>query len=721
MIGGIYLDGMVNVPTGQMLDSWEEEVTQYYTVDTRDGPFEMFYRDDEAGYIRFPRSAEKFVDFMRNQQCSGRDLEVTWKLNPREGQQAVVDQATNLLKHQGNAMVVAGCGCLTGDTTIQLNRAGKGFRSSLLKAYLKHSGVGGMGPAWDPSIKTYIRGDVGDRIGLIEVEDIVYSGPKEVFLLTTDSGKSLKMTACHPVLCSDGNYRSLDSGLVQFGSVAVESTRKPGGRSKKVAYKRLAWDYGHPFAHLNGLRDGKSRYCLEEHRAVAEAALNSLSLEDYRNRWRSGDTAGFRLIDPSCEHVHHLDGDIQNNDLSNLQVLSVQEHRKTHGFDNVSNLGRGVLSFERIRSVQKSGIEETYDVCCKKHHNFVANEIVVHNSGKTVMGSAIGLGLGVSACIIVHKEFLAQQWEDALKMLCPGVKIGRMQRDQCDSGNDFDFVIATTQSITNPKREYPAEFYRSFGLVIADEVHRYAAEVWQRAITKFPAANRLALTATPYRSDGLWPVIEEHFGTNRVTLTAPTLVPLIHKISTNVYFKLNAPYLTDVQRRGKLVTQLTEVEGRNEIISRNVLKAFKANRKILVISERKKQLEWLGDRLRANDIEDFGFYVGGKKMDALNKAAQKRVVFTTYQMAKEGLDIPDLDVLIMASPQAQIEQTVGRILRFHKNKGIPVVLDFVDPKVESVSRNRDGESKITTPFDSLWFSRRRQYKKLGYEIAQKGK
>jgi superfamily II DNA or RNA helicase len=70
-------------------------------------------------------------------------------------------------------------------------------------------------------------------------------------------------------------------------------------------------------------------------------------------------------------------------------------------------------------------------------------------------------------------------------------------------------------------------------------------------------------------------------------------------------------------------------------------------------------------------------------------------------MSKEGLNIPDLDTLIMATPQSSVQQTVGRILLSYEGKGQPVVLDFVD---------------MNAPLIGSGMHRRSQYKKLGYHI-----
>jgi superfamily II DNA or RNA helicase len=59
----------------------------------------------------------------------------------------------------------------------------------------------------------------------------------------------------------------------------------------------------------------------------------------------------------------------------------------------------------------------------------------------------------------------------------------------------------------------------------------------------------------------------------------------------------------------------------------------------------------------------------------------KKYLFATYSLAKEGLDIPCLERLFMATPQkdyAVITQSIGRIARTFDGKADPVVYDFVD-------------------------------------------
>lgn len=377
------------------------------------------------------------------------------------------------------------------------------------------------------------------------------------------------------------------------------------------------------------------------------------------------------------------------------------------------------------RFIPREGqLDVVTEVCSRLFTDDSSLLIAGCGTGKTVMGAEIALRMGVSTCVIVHKEFLANQWEAAFTMLAPWVKVGRLQRDQIDTGNDCDIVIAVTQSVVNPKRTYSDEFYNSFGLIICDEVHRYGASIWQKAITKFPARYRLGLTATPERQDGLWRVITTHISNSGPTLKAASLVADIYIVKTDVNIDQNIwykPWLDSKLQRGTIVSALACHRGRNEAVLGFIIRAYNKGRKILVISERRVQLDHFSKRLTEEKIpdEDIGFYVGGIKQDKLDLAAKKQIILTTYQMSKEGLDIPDLDTLIMATPQSSIEQTVGRILRRFEGKAAPVVIDIHDEKFAAILNLKDPdrtEDDVYHPLSGGIFSRRKQYKKLGYRV-----
>tara|TARA_B110000495_G_C22487765_1_gene300673 strand:+ start:28 stop:438 length:411 start_codon:yes stop_codon:yes gene_type:complete len=75
-----------------------------------------------------------------------------------------------------------------------------------------------------------------------------------------------------------------------------------------------------------------------------------------------------------------------------------------------------------------------------------------------------------------------------------------------------------------------------------------------------------------------------------------------------------------------------------------------------------------------------GFYVGGMKPEDLRESQEKDILLATFSMAAEGMDIPKLDTVILASPKSDVEQSVGRIFRKKAcDRNIhPLIIDLQD-------------------------------------------
>jgi len=324
--------------------------------------------------------------------------------------------------------------------------------------------------------------------------------------------------------------------------------------------------------------------------------------------------------------------------------------------------------------------------------------------GKTVMGLEVARRLGRKTLVLVHKTFLVEQWVERAENFLPSLKIGFWQRDELPSEDD-DIVIGMVQSIVNPKRDYEDSIYEQFGLVIADETHRYAAPSWQEAISRFPAAYRVGLTATPERKDGLHEVFMLHIGPIVYRMEGHSHKPSIYKVKT--------PYDIDPKKfnlRGgrvntsKLVTMLSEIDARTEMICDFALRAARTGRKVLVLTERVKQSRIIRERVQ--ELLGGGFsvslYIGASSEKQRREASDADVVVGSYAMAQEGLDIPTLDTLILATPKTSVTQSVGRILRYSPEKKDPVVIDLVDHRIEILG--------------AYWGARKKLYNKLGYIV-----
>jgi superfamily II DNA or RNA helicase len=306
-------------------------------------------------------------------------------------------------------------------------------------------------------------------------------------------------------------------------------------------------------------------------------------------------------------------------------------------------------------------------------------------TGKTVMASKIIARLGVSSVVLVHKEFLCEQWRERLShFLNLNIDdIGLVQQDTCDFENK-KIVIAMIQSLIDNDK-YSEDFYRWPGVVFIDETHRMGAPQFQSVIPKFPAKYRIGLTATPRRGDGLQPVFELHIGKVLATMSGGNaLVPDIYQKKFDIYIPDNLYCVRDNNNEiskiftAKLINLLVGSPKRNAWIVSEVLKAAGAERKIIVLSDRIDHLRSIGGVIEADGRFGFGYYIGGMSEEERSLSASKSIILASFQMAKEGLDIPDIDTLFLTTPKSDVEQSVGRILRAHSGKKSPVVVDIVD-------------------------------------------
>lgn len=308
------------------------------------------------------------------------------------------DSAFTLGKHQvealqaiadadGRQLLAHFMGCLSGETTIPVNRAGRGFSISLRELVAKHSEASTTpGHAqWDAKIPTQCMSICGDGLRLNDMLDAIYSGKKETFLLRTVSGNSIRATAEHPFWT--------ETGWVQLGDLNPGDTvfvqKKNGlGRAKKKIYHYRGTLFNHPYA---GVRGAKSNPCrVPTHRLVMEASMNNIELEEFVLRCRHGEVEGLSFLDPREYAVHHKDGDHQNNEIDNLEVLTHKEHWAKHaeaeGWTNLPYMG---MVLDQVAFVGDEREEDTYDIVMHpSSQSYVANGFVVHNTGKTVTAVA---------------------------------------------------------------------------------------------------------------------------------------------------------------------------------------------------------------------------------------------------------------------------------------------------------------------------------------------
>jgi superfamily II DNA or RNA helicase len=266
--------------------------------------------------------------------------------------------------------------------------------------------------------------------------------------------------------------------------------------------------------------------------------------------------------------------------------------------------------------------------------------------------------------------------------------VGLWRRDQEPNGSE-DVVITMVQSIMG--RDYDGSCYEGFGTIITDEVHRFSAPLWSNAIGRFDARYRVGLTATPDRSDGLERVFMSHIGSIEHEVRGNLLSADIYPIEFNYTYPMKDYILWDGQVSiSKLITVLAKDDMRSEVIIDYAVRSLMTGRKVLILCDRRQHVTYLAFKcserleslraLREDMPKDLrvAAYLGGMKASEREDAEGADLIIGTYSMAQEGLDIPRLDTLFLASPKTNVTQAIGRILRPHPDKKKPVVLDFID-------------------------------------------
>jgi superfamily II DNA or RNA helicase len=129
--------------------------------------------------------------------------------------------------------------------------------------------------------------------------------------------------------------------------------------------------------------------------------------------------------------------------------------------------------------------------------------------GKTSASLYILSILAKKTLVIVHKEFLMNQWIERIHQFLPDTKIGKIQGSVIDIA-DKDIVLCMLQSLVG--KDYPADLFDSFGLTIIDEVHHISSQTFSNALFKVVTKYMLGLSATMNRKDGTTKVFKLFLG-----------------------------------------------------------------------------------------------------------------------------------------------------------------------------------------------------------------
>jgi len=303
-------------------------------------------------------------------------------------------------------------------------------------------------------------------------------------------------------------------------------------------------------------------------------------------------------------------------------------------------------------------------------------------SGKTVIALHLIAAIKKKTLIVVHKDFLLQQWRERMETFLPAARIGTVKAQVIDVA-DKDVIIASLQSLS--MKTYPPELFADVGLLVIDEVHRTGTEVFSRALYKTNIKRSLGLSATVKRKDGMTKVFEWFIGDVVYAITKSEDVVNVH---LHRFGSADQAYCEEpVAYGGKLntsrmVNNITAYPPRTALLVRCILDAVaRDGRRVLVLSDRKRHLVDIARGvMESGRSVSTGYYIGGMKPAELTRSQDRDVILATFSFASEGFDVPGLDTLVLASPKTDIEQSVGRILRQRpdQRRNVPLIIDVLD-------------------------------------------
>ena len=324
--------------------------------------------------------------------------------------------------------------------------------------------------------------------------------------------------------------------------------------------------------------------------------------------------------------------------------------------------------------------------------------------GKTIMALKIISILKKKTLIIVHKEFLMNQWIERIAEFLPGASVGKIQGQTFDIEGK-DIVIGMVQTLYD--KEFHPDAFAQFGLTIIDEVHRIGSEQFSRTLFKTITPYMLGISATVERKDKLTKVLymfigdmiysEDRKNDDLVTVRA------INYVANDTEFNEVDRDFRGNPKYSSMIVKLCSYGPRSDFIIKVVgdLLNEDCEKQIMILCHNRSLLTYLFEGISHRGLASVGYYVGGMKQVKLQETEEKQIVLATYAMAAEALDIKTLSSLIMVTPKTDITQSIGRILRVkHAN---PIVVDIVDKH---------------DIFQNQWAQRRRFYKKCNYRIRQ---
>lgn len=370
-----------------------------------------------------------------------------------------------------------------------------------------------------------------------------------------------------------------------------------------------------------------------------------------------------------------------------LAALAEVEKKVTQGY-TITTRRLPDPHHEAAPDGQDAFFEETLDAVLKYPS---ALAVAPTGSGKTVAVCYLIGRLRRTSLVVVPSIEVADHWRDELKLHLglTDSEIGRVDDGKCYY-RGCKVVVAVIHTLV--LRRFSASFKDYFGFVAWDEGHRLGADRFSRSMRVVRARYRVAVTATPDRRDGCFGIVTDYFGKPKVMARYDALpcevrvVPFSKRVEG--WHEMSAP---------ALINYLVRIKSRNRLGVKLIKRMFDEGRNIIVSSDRVRHLMLLMKLCRKAGIpaDVMGLHVRSypvkiegktctrtKSTKDLKEIREKAtIIFTTFGMGKESLNIRRMDGGLDMSPRADGTQMIGRIRRPFAGKQHPVWYTINDVRI----------------------------------------
>ena len=317
-------------------------------------------------------------------------------------------------------------------------------------------------------------------------------------------------------------------------------------------------------------------------------------------------------------------------------------------------------------------------------------------SGKTQCGLEVISRVGGRALWLTHTQDLLNQSKRRAESVLGYIGEGAITAGKVNIGEGITFATVQTLCKLDLSR-----YKDIWDIIIVDECQHCCGSPtkvtqFYKVVSSLSARYKIGLTATPKRADKLeigmfallGGVIHEVDKQEVAHTTCPVKTIQVH---TNWFPDCECILMSDgTIDYSKVIDNMIHDENRFQVVWSAIAGLYHAGA-ILVLANRVEYLQRLCDAYNAGQAGR-AMCLSGMSASKKSKVERKRAlealnngeldcIFATYQLAKEGLDVPNLRYVIFATPEKDettIVQSVGRVGRKAEGKEYGTVIDFID-------------------------------------------